>query len=397
MEDMTYPSPGKSRVYEESVSEPDEVRMARLSSLLSKSEKRPPLLPQQNKNPRRAPIVLKDSPCRHDTRASRLQLSFEDIPRSASPALEDTPSRTLRSIKPSQQLRRAEWRAAAMFQHYQKAMEIRQQQSNVGVDVFPFFALPAELRSSVYFELLVTDDRVLPTWRGPRKATKQQKNMYINILLTCKMCRDEGLKVLYGENVFDFGEICNRPNNFSRRFTNLIGSHNASLIRIVFAEYSAATEELCHADTTRIARPLFNPKPKATLTVTYLRSFLLTFNIFLPDLRLFAISIMPYGHDEATHYLLQLADPVIRNNMLLKIKWLDTKNEPKRVARMAEEICAQESGLIRADYWKDIDGWIGINFSPPSSGREWLTYKGVRGKEGTLRETEKLGEYTGDE
>ena len=275
-----------------------------------------------------------------------------------------------------------------MYQYHQKAIAIRQQQTNADAEIFPFFALPVELRTAVYFELLVTDDRLLPTWRGPRKATKQQKKMYINILLTCKKCRDEGVEVLYGENVFDYGEICNRQNNFSKPFVKYIGMHNASLIRIIFAEYSAAAEELSQADTKPLERMFHDPKPKATLTVAYLREFLSTCNIFLPDLRLLAVSIVPYGHDQATEYLVQLADPAIRANMPLRVKWLDTKNEPKRMGQLVDSICTRETGLMKAEYWKDIDVWIGINFSPPSSGREWVAYKGVRGKEDALRVTE---------
>lgn len=267
-----------------------------------------------------------------------------------------------------------------MIQYHQKGLEIRSQQQHNDPDIFPFQALPPELRMDVYFELLVTDDRVLPTWRGPRKATKQQKSMYINILLTCKMCCDEGLQVLYGENIFDFSEICNRPNNFSKPFVARIGLHNASLVRIVFAEYSAASEELSQADTTQI----YKSPSKALLTVARLRSFLSTFNISLPNLRLLAISIIPYGNDQATDYLMQLTDPAVQRNMHLRGKWLDAKNEKARLGQLVDGICEREQGLAKADYWTDVDRWIGISFAPPSSGREWVVYQGVRGKEGDV-------------
>jgi hypothetical protein len=279
-----------------------------------------------------------------------------------------------------------------MLQHYQKGMEIRSHQQSAEADIFPFLALPPELRMAVFFELLVTDDRVLPTWRGPRKATKQQKKMYINILLACKLCRDEGLQVLYGENIFDFGEICNRPNNFSKPFVNHIGRHNASLIRIVFAEYSAASEELALSDTAPISKPLHDPKPKIVLSVAHLRSFLATFNISLPSLRLLAISIMPYGNDQATDYLLQLANPDVRRNMHLRVKWLDAKNDKVRLGELVDGICEREKGLLRAEYWRDVDGWVGFNFAPPSSGREWVVYQGVRGKEEGMAEKKEDGE-----
>lgn len=268
-----------------------------------------------------------------------------------------------------------------MIQYHQEGLEQRSHQPASNPNVFPFLALPSELRMHIYFELLVTDDRVLPTWRGPRKATRQQKRMHINILLASKLCRDEGLQVLYGENIFDFGETCNRPNNFCKPFLARIGLHNAARIRIVFAEYSAAAEELSLSDTSALAqRAVTDPRP-TQLSVAHLRAFLATFGIALPKLRLLAISIMPYGNDQATGYLLKLVDPGVRTNMALRVKWLDAKNGKERMGRLVDGICEREKGLIRAEYWRDVDGWIGISFAPPSSGREWIVYQGVRGKE----------------
>lgn len=105
----------------------------------------------------------------------------------------------------SRHLKRAATEARHQKRYYRQATQILQDHER-DVAVFPFLALPAEIRLEVYFELLVSDDRLVLTWRGPRKANKQQKRMYISILRTCKLCRDEGRGVLYGENVFDFGE-----------------------------------------------------------------------------------------------------------------------------------------------------------------------------------------------
>ncbi|KAL5405156.1 hypothetical protein PMIN06_012744 [Paraphaeosphaeria minitans] len=359
--------------------EPEETRMARLHSLLtkSKSSTSDPSPPSKKKNLRLTQIMHKDPQTVSDGQMRAFDMLDPTPPR--------TPSRTNhdRALKPSPHLDRSKWRAAAMIQYHQDELKIRSWQQHDDPNLFRFQALPPELRMAVYFELLVTDDRVLPTWRGPRKATKQQKQMHINILLTCKMCRDEGLQVLYGENIFDFGEICNRPNNFSKPFVARIGLRNASLIRIVFAEYSAASEELSQSDTTPTTPRLHDPKP-TQLSVAHLRTFLSTFGISLPSLRLLAISIMPYGNDQATDYLLKLADAAVRNNMHLRVKWLDAKNEKDRLGQLVERICEREKGLAKADYWTDVDGWIGISFAPPSSGREWIVYQGVRGKEGDV-------------
>ncbi|KAJ4301867.1 hypothetical protein N0V90_003963 [Kalmusia sp. IMI 367209] len=301
--------------------------------------------------------------------------------RHARAKLADTPSRTGAVSKPPYHSQIAESRATAQAKYYRKATEIRTQQLDEKVDIFPFFAMPTELRLAVYFELLVTDNSLVPTWRGPRKTNKRQKKMYVDILLTCKLCCKEGVAVLYGENVFDFGEICNRPNNFSKAFVNHIGLHNASLIRIIFAEYSAAAKELSHIDTSSIHK--CNPIPPPTLTVAYLRSFLSTFNISLPNLRLLAISIMPYGFDQASMDLMRIQAVSIVSTTRMRVRWLDAKNEPKRLSEMVDQICEDEEGLARADYWKDVDPWIGFGFSPSSSGREWIVYEGVRGKEGS--------------
>lgn len=86
-----------SDIYEESVSEPEEVRMARLHSLLTKTKS--PLLPKQKHIPRR-PLIL--SPVRKSSnprQPSHLVPESDDTaaePRDTSPA--NTPSRPLRTI-----------------------------------------------------------------------------------------------------------------------------------------------------------------------------------------------------------------------------------------------------------------------------------------------------------
>ncbi|KAK3203638.1 hypothetical protein GRF29_106g171284 [Pseudopithomyces chartarum] len=98
-------------MYEESVSEPEDVRMARLHSLLTKSKT--PLLPIQNKNPRRTPSVPSQTEDHYGKPILSKRLTFNTPPR-ASPFPEDTtspfdpppkqsqesPSRPLRTIKP---------------------------------------------------------------------------------------------------------------------------------------------------------------------------------------------------------------------------------------------------------------------------------------------------------
>ena len=71
--------------------------------------------------------------------------------------------------------------------------------------IFPFLKLPAELKILVYVELLISNDRLAITWRGPRRYSRQQKPIYPAILGTCRLVHQEAAAALYGENVFDFG------------------------------------------------------------------------------------------------------------------------------------------------------------------------------------------------
>ncbi|KAF2691171.1 hypothetical protein K458DRAFT_426536 [Lentithecium fluviatile CBS 122367] len=286
---------------------------------------------------------------------------------------------------PSEKLQRAQSRALAQKQCYSRANQIRTNTYNKEFQVFPFLALPTELRLAVYFELLVTNDRLVVTWRGPRKANKQQKRMYTGILRASKQCRDEGLTVLYGENIFDMEEICNRPLSVAKPFLKHIGPHNASLIRIVIAEYSAAAEELHQLDPVNTPTPTdplsTSEKPQSHLTLSFLTSTLSTFNIILSHLRALALNIIPYGHDHATQDLMRQQAPLVVNNMRARVAWLDTKNNPERLGKVVEGICERESGLVKADYWKDVDAWVGFWWSSPFMGREWVVYKGVRARE----------------
>jgi hypothetical protein len=73
--------------------------------------------------------------------------------------------------------------------------------------VFPLLALPSELRVLVYEELLITNDQLMVTWRGPKKASAQQKRMWPAILRVSRLVSEEAREVLYSGNVFDFGML----------------------------------------------------------------------------------------------------------------------------------------------------------------------------------------------
>lgn len=260
-------------------------------------------------------------------------------------------------------------------------------------DTFPFFALPSELRLLVYEELLVTDDRLLLTWRGPVKAIKQQKKMHTAIMRTCKTAAQEGATVLYGENVFDFQEIRQRP-SIAKPFLRRIGLQNATFIRVVVCEYSAASEELSSiveknlGQVSTLTRAAFevvleeesdkNKAPLATthrLTMPFMESFFKEHGIHLDQLRVLAISIVPYGADDATNNLLTRQAPALLQKGMQeqKLAWLEQKNAG--LDELAGGICEREKRLKKADFFKDVDSKICIVWNPPFSGRRWIAYR----------------------
>lgn len=166
-------------------------------------------------------------------------------------------------------------------------------------------------------------------------------------------------------------EIFNRPISFAKPFLSRIGPANASRIRIITAEYSAAAEELFQ---------LGEPKPYNKLTGPYLRSFLSTFHISIPRLRVLAISIVPYGNDHATEDLMWLQARGIRASMLLRTQWLESKNESAHLRQLVRGICEREEWCAAADFWADVDRWVGFRWSAPYGGREWIVHTGTRGR-----------------
>lgn len=192
--------------------------------------------------------------------------------------------------------------------------------------------------------------------------------------------------MLYGSNVFDFGEICNRPDNFSAAFVARIGARNAGLIRVVLAEWAAAGEELGLLARAEHAAGREDVKPRVLLTVAYLRAFLGRCGIALGRLRVLGVRIVPYGVDTATEELLRREEGALRNSARGRERWLEGRNEAGRMEGLVEGICVREKGFRRAEYWVDVHGWIGGRFAPSCVGREWVVYQGVRGREEGLVE-----------
>ena len=190
---------------------------------------------------------------------------------------------------------------------------------------FPFLDLPYEIRVCVYQELLVTDDRLIMSWRGPKLSSRQCKKMYPAVLQTCKQCAEEGAQVLYGENLFDFEEVLRRAST-PLPFLSRVGPTNPSLIRLIVCEYPAANEELA-------SRPggQFSKKPQdrtPLLSIERLRDFFRLYRISLDQLRFFAVSIMPYGRDDFTVEIMKGENPFLlgMGMELDRQRWLKKKN-----------------------------------------------------------------------
>ncbi|KAF2093256.1 hypothetical protein NA57DRAFT_61769 [Rhizodiscina lignyota] len=94
---------------------------------------------------------------------------------------------------------------------------------------FPFFALPAELRTQVYEELLVADASFRLGHHGPFCLVKR-KPTYPTILRASRKTYFEAAPILYGSNSFFLGTIGFKP-IYSFSFHASIGPHNALLIR----------------------------------------------------------------------------------------------------------------------------------------------------------------------
>lgn len=98
---------------------------------------------------------------------------------------------------------------------------------------FAFFDLPAELRTQIYEELLVSDASFRLGHHGPF-CLVERKPTWPAIMQTCKRAREEAAPVLYGANSFFLGTIGFKP-IYSFSFFASIGPKNASLIRKLVA------------------------------------------------------------------------------------------------------------------------------------------------------------------
>lgn len=94
---------------------------------------------------------------------------------------------------------------------------------------FQFFALPAELRTQIYEELLVSDASFRLGHHGPF-CLVPRKQTFPAILRTSGKVLEEAAPVLYGANSFFLGTIGFKP-IYSFSFFASIGPKNASLIR----------------------------------------------------------------------------------------------------------------------------------------------------------------------
>ncbi|KAF2813579.1 uncharacterized protein BDZ99DRAFT_517825 [Mytilinidion resinicola] len=251
-------------------------------------------------------------------------------------------------------------------------------------EVFPFLALPAELRVLVYEELLVTDDRLLVTWRGPKRARVQQKKMWTSVLRVNRLVSGEAREVLYGGNVFDFEEIMLKFSTGSS-FLTAIGRHNARLIRTLVADVSA-TRELRAASPLRsrsVTYRALDTKHNYHINAPFLATFLASWGISFRHLRLLAVHLQHMGKD---WYDSDWVEPVYRGGA----RSLEEEEEERAQERMAlkrreevekavEVVREREGGwlkLVREEEARGLEGeWERV-------GGRWFVYKGVRRGEG---------------
>lgn len=85
-----------------------------------------------------------------------------------------------------------------------------------------------------------------------------------------------------------------------------------------------------------------------------------------------AISIIPYGFDEAAQDLMSRQAKAVVDNMKARVQWLDVKNERERLGKLVEGLVEREGGLVKAEYWRDVDAALEFYWSAPYGGREWV-------------------------
>jgi hypothetical protein len=183
---------------------------------------------------------------------------------------------------------------------------------------------------------------------------------------------------------FTAEEIRNRP-SIAKPLLARIGASNFSLIRLIIAEYSAAAEEISSFSPDHIANVLqrdARPSDTYRLTVPFITTTLASFNISLDKLRLFAISIIPYGSCDATMQLVKLTDHAIlgpssfglqslQNDTLSRVEWLEKKNETD-LEGIVKTVCEREKELNPVDFMKDVEKRLSFEWVPPR--RLWIEY-----------------------
>lgn len=187
------------------------------------------------------------------------------------------------------------------------------------------------------------------------------------------------------------GEICTLPISLAKHFLTRIGPTNASLIRIVIAEYSAAAEELFQIKAFLTPRPIRSPLARAMLargqaraatplphphlSVPTLRERLAAFGIAAAQLRVLGVSLAPYGDDYATNDLMWREDTRLVGHRAMRETWLARKNEEGRMERVVEGICGRERELVRAEFRVDVDAKVGFGWRVQWMGRKWMVFR----------------------
>lgn len=232
----------------------------------------------------------------------------------------------------------------------------------------------------------------MPTWRGPR-CYLQRKNIYPAILRTCQLVHQEAAAVLYGKNVFDFGNILDLP-NYGASFAKHIGPYHASLIRILVAEASVASEALhsCEdifsidksrispfiaqatlaAEASLAAETSLTAETPLSPSTTYISksriaAIVAAFGIDFARLRMLAIHLQPRNEmyfDRKAARAIDAAE-----------QWF--KMRDVEMERVVDGIVEREKGWLRRAWFADVEGvcfeWV---TSWVWARRPWFLYEG---------------------
>ena len=94
-------------------------------------------------------------------------------------------------------------------------------------------------------------------------------------------------------------------------------------------------------------------------------------DVKLSQLRIFAVSLVPYGFDDATIDILRLKALTFAN-MPGRVAYIDKMNEEESLKEIVDAICKRDAALKKMDFWADVQPKMHFDWTPNTAGRLWI-------------------------